>query len=669
MKYNIFLLDITHETKQGLGSEMMPLQLGLIASYCLKNYGDKINIDIFKFLGELEKTIQKKVPSIIGASNFLWNIDLTYKIVSMLKEQYPEIIVIFGGPNYPVEYDEQVKWLKRYPNIDFYIYMDGEVPFSNLVGYLLKHPDVKTTKRARLQSCHSLIDDEPYFGETAPRLKDLNEIPSPYTNGLMDKFFDYKLVPTMQTNRGCPFSCTFCTEGDKYFSKTYKTSLERKKSELDYIVSKNKHAKMLRITDSNFGMYQEDKELCEYIGVIQKKTGYPEYLGCSAGKNNKDLILECNNLVNGAMRLAASVQSLDPDVLKNVKRKNISIETIIELSDKTSDTNTNSYSDIILALPSDTLEAEKRSIMGLINVGISGITQLQLSLIHGAEISSVKSRKKYKMKTMFRPLVRCVGYYAFQNKNFVSIETEEICVATETLSFNDYLEARRLYLTVGLFYNDRIFGEIHALLRLLRLSTWEWIYLIHNNIYGCDQIIQSLYNDYLRDTENELWDKHDELVTQISQDIDKYMSGISGGSLIYKYRVIAIVKHFQNLHDTAFSFLRKYLQMKDAKCGQIIKDMEKLSFYQKSSLLDTDLNFTDSFEFDLLKMINDVSLYRNFATINDIKYPITVCVSHDNEQKEAIQGQIDFYDSSLGGLRMLLSRYPLKWLYRKVKKL
>ena len=31
--------------------------------------------------------------------------------------------------------------------------------------------------------------------------------------GLMDKFFDGLLTPMLQTNRGCPFHCSFCTDG------------------------------------------------------------------------------------------------------------------------------------------------------------------------------------------------------------------------------------------------------------------------------------------------------------------------------------------------------------------------------------------------------------------------------------------------------------------------
>ena len=42
----------------------------------------------------------------------------------------------------------------------------------------------------------------------------------------MDKFFDGKLIPMLQTNRGCPFSCTFCTDGKADVNKVNSFGVE-----------------------------------------------------------------------------------------------------------------------------------------------------------------------------------------------------------------------------------------------------------------------------------------------------------------------------------------------------------------------------------------------------------------------------------------------------------
>jgi radical SAM superfamily enzyme YgiQ (UPF0313 family) len=664
-KKQIYLIDLAHESGLGLSSDTMPLQLGLIGAYCQKKHGSSVNIRIFKFVKDFVKAMAEEKPFIIGASNYLWNINLNYKFVSAVKKKYPEIIAIFGGPNYPDETDEQVQWLIEHPNADFYIFKDGEMPFSGLVAALLEMSNVLSVKKAKLPSCHSLVEGEKYFGEVVERIRDLSIVPSPYTSGLMDSFFEYRLIPTIQTTRGCPFSCAYCAEGDSYYNFVAKKLLEAKKAEIDYIIKKVKHTKNLRITDSNFGMYKEDVEFCRHLSEVQKKTGYPEYLGCSAGKNQHERILKCNELLGGVIRLTASVQSLVPEVLKNIKRDNISLEDMMALSDKVSDSMTNSYSEIILGLPGDSLDGERQSMEGLMKAGISNITQHQFALIHGTSLNLKVNREKFGMVGMFRPIQRCIGMYSFDGEKFPAIEAEEICVANNTLSFKNYLEARQLYLSVGMFYNDRIFGDIHALLRLLKLSTWGWLNLVHESVSSCNSEIKNLYDRFAKETRNELWENKEAMFRDVSANIEKYIAGEIGGNLIYKYRALGFIKHFSELHKIAFKALRTYLSVNKAECEPVVKDMELFSWFQRHDVLNSDIEEEAEFEYDILKMIRNPSLARNGFSLEDIHYPINVSIRHTKEQKESIKRQLEFYGSDLGGLTMLLSRFPIKRFYRE----
>lgn len=671
MEKAIYLLDLTHESKLGLGSDMMPLQVGLIGAHCLKDHGERVRVELFKFIADLEKAVRETPPFIVGVSNYMWNINLGYKAAGLIKKERPETILVFGGPNFPDTFDEQVGFLKKYPDIDFYINKDGEVPFSRLAGFLLENPDLTAAKQARLPSCCSLVEGIPYFGEVDARLMDLSATPSPYTTGLMDKFFEHKLLPTLQTNRGCPFTCTFCTEGSKYYNKIGRLSLERKKADIEYIVARNKHTKTLRITDSNFGMFAEDVEFCQYLSEVQKRTGFPEYVASSTGKNQKERILKCNELLGGIMRFTASVQSLNPQVLKNIKRDNISLDQIISLSDRISDTETHSYSEIILGLPGDSLETEKESIEGLTRAGISNVTQHQMALIYGTEMGTAQCRQEYQMKTKFRPVQRCIGLYSMNEETFTAVEIEEICVANSTMSYEDYLEARRLYLTVGFFYNDRIFGEIHALLRFLQLSTWQWLLLIHEDVKTNEKTarIRGLYDGFLNETRAELWETPQDLTRDVSKDIDQYASGEIGGNLIYKYRSQAITENFEELQQTAYRNLRAYLAKSGVVCEDLVRELEIFSQYQKANLFDFELTRMETFTYDIIKLIKDPSLAREKKELKDIRCPTTIRFAHTDQQKETIGRQLDFYGRSIGGLTMLLARFPIKRFYRTAEKI
>ena len=62
MKKKINFIDLTHKSKLGFGSDTMPLQLGLLGTYCLSQHGDKIDIElreIFKMFNVNENNLLK----------------------------------------------------------------------------------------------------------------------------------------------------------------------------------------------------------------------------------------------------------------------------------------------------------------------------------------------------------------------------------------------------------------------------------------------------------------------------------------------------------------------------------------------------------------------------------------------------------------------------------
>ena len=65
--------------------------------------------------------------------------------------------------------------------------------------------------------------------------KNLDYIPSPFLTGLMDPFLKEGYYPILETNRGCPFSCTFCIWGISALNKVLKFSMDRVKKEFSYM--------------------------------------------------------------------------------------------------------------------------------------------------------------------------------------------------------------------------------------------------------------------------------------------------------------------------------------------------------------------------------------------------------------------------------------------------
>ena len=70
---------------------------------------------------------------------------------------------------------------------------------------------LKDQNKVSIEFCNH--DHDVDVGENIGALDDLNEIPSPYLNGMLDEFFDDRWMPVLETNRSCPYRCTFCAWG------------------------------------------------------------------------------------------------------------------------------------------------------------------------------------------------------------------------------------------------------------------------------------------------------------------------------------------------------------------------------------------------------------------------------------------------------------------------
>ena len=64
-------------------------------------------------------------------------------------------------------------------------------------------------------------------------------------------------------------------------------------------------------------------------------------------------------------RFSGSVQSTSPEVLENIKRKNIGLDTMFQLAEEANEMGAESHSEVILGLPGDSAERHLASIAEL----------------------------------------------------------------------------------------------------------------------------------------------------------------------------------------------------------------------------------------------------------------------------------------------------------------
>ena len=667
----IWLVDPTY-TQQQISSESMPSAVGGIATFSEANLKLKYPIRLFKYPEKLAKALDNEIPDIIGFSNYMWNCELSLTLARRIKEYSADTIVVMGGPNYPVVPSEQEAFLRKHTEIDFYVKGEGELAFANLVAELIRADMKKNNLKNEIPSIHYIMSDgRAQITSSVERIKDLTEIPSPYLAGKLDEFFDGKLQPVVQTTRGCPFGCTFCVEGMSYYTKIYRSSQEKTNQELHYIGSKMQQLKNnggrndLWVVDSNFGMYTQDLDTCRSIAECQAKYNWPDYIQCDTGKNNKPRVLSAAKLVKGAMRLSGSVQTLDSDVLNNIKRSNISGDDLMQLAVEAAEIEADSRSEIILALPGESLKSHFQTINTVIDARFNHVNTYQLMMLPGTEIDSPETRKKFEMKTRFRVLPRCFGYFEVLQKQVVAAEIEEVCISTNTLSFEDYVKCRIMHLLIHIFHNDGLFDSALKFIKFLKLSPYKWLELLfQENMTGG---VKELFEKYEEDTRQELWLNRDELLhnTQNPGVIDSYISGEIGYNLLFLHKAIAISKFVPELKKFAKLTLEKLLIENKKDTKENLDFLNDALNYDACCITNLFANAgkipTTNIKYDIRKFISEKNII-----IEKLLFPKPVTFSFilDDYQKDIIKRSLELYGNTDLGISRTITKVFVKKILR-----
>jgi hypothetical protein len=654
---------------------MIPYPIGCIKSYFHAFSPAPAEILLFKYPERFIEAFERHRPSLVGFSNYMWNLDLGCTMAAAIKAIAPETLIVFGGPNYPLEAHRQEAWLQRRPMIDVYLAGEGEQPFCELAHRWLNTRSIDDARRADINGLHALVDGRlrkttrrgrDGYDET-PRIGDLNQTPSPYLEGYLDEFLqDPALVPLMECNRGCPFGCTFCVDGIGARSKVNKASLARLEAELTYIAQRHE-GKYLFIADTNFGMYKEDVEFCRIMARTKERYHYPLYLQVSTGKNQKARAIECAELLQGSLRFSAAVQSLDQQVLINIQRSNIAYDQLIDAAAQVARIDGTTYSDVILALPGDSTARHMHTVCSLVDGGLHQIRNHTLVILDGSELGTDVHRERFHIQTRFRVVPRGFGIYQFAGREVRSAEIEEVCVENDTLSLDDYIECRRFTLTTVLFHNDGIFAELAELLRLAGLRVSDWLRYLHAHTDTFPETLRSVYASFTRQTRDELAVSHAELDEAVRRPgvIEDYVAGRRGNNVLYDSQTQAYLTSMPELTRVAYAAAAAFMRNSgrlDPLLADYLGELERYAHARKQALLDFDSDFTQEFRFDVVALES-----QRFEVLPQGPARTLARFYYDDWQKEFFSDQVRRYGRDARGWSKMVARTPIRKLFRRVE--
>lgn len=373
-------------------SAYLPYAVGLLVANALTDEKIKENYCFKRFIFTREDTEEAvnslEEPAVIGFSNYIWNTEYNKALAKKVKERYPECIIIFGGHNVPPE----AEFLEEFDFIDFLIHGEGEEAFKALLLEFMKdEPDfysvLNISFRTKNGGSHT----------TEEAVLDGTDYPSPYLTGVFDDIIrenpDMQLDAILETSRGCPRNCAYCDWGCTN-SKVKLFPLERVLKEIEWF-AENKVA-FLWGADANFGAYERDEIIVDKLIEMREKTGYPERIRTNYAKNRHEAVFNINRKLEkyGLSKEGAtlSFQSLNPDTLEAIGRKNMSLEKFRDIMQMYRREGVTTYSELILGLPCETYKSFCRGIGSLLEAG-----QHRLINVYNCEIlpNSPMARKNY----------------------------------------------------------------------------------------------------------------------------------------------------------------------------------------------------------------------------------------------------------------------------------
>ena len=679
-KIKVYLCDLTYDTII-LVSDTIPINIGFIGSYLKNQLGDKITLELFKYPNDLLNKIKSDPPDILGLSNYSWNSNLSEHFAKVTRRYNSECIVLQGGTNFPHERDQQADFLISRPNTDIYALFEGERSSLKVVERFIEtNGDRKKFFDRPIDGCVFL---DPKSNNTKPklitgkyleRIKDLDEIPSPYLNGMMDKFFDGKLTPFLETNRGCPFTCSFCHTGSDYYHKLNKFSQERVKAEIDYIGKKSKKFGItnLHMADVNFGMYPQDKLVCEFLLESKKKYSWPLQIMATTGKNSKKRVMEITSILGNMFSVNMSLQSMSETVLANIRRSNIRHEDMIAVNNHLREAGRSTKAELILPLPGETKKSFLEGLNKVLESNASSVTIYTLMMLQGTEFKTPTFRQKFGYNSKFRIVPLNFGEY----DNEKVFDFEEVGVETKNLSFEDYLSLRSIALMVESLHNGKPYEEFFLYAKQYGIKSATFLNFLHDNIQNGPETVKKVFEGFINETKGELWSTEEKLTEfyKLDENYKKLINGEVGGNLIYKYKSKSLTEAklgwiefiAQNLEKI---ILRNNPELNSEEIFSEISDLKLFTTLKLQGLLDPkskiDLVHSE-FNYDILNWIDNLGKKKLSDCV--LKNKKMFYFEYTQDQIKNRNDYFDRYGKDINALSKIVTRISnLESQFRKIK--
>lgn len=442
-----------------------PLAAGLLAATLRRepDLGD-VELVVLAARREIERAAAVLADAdVAGLSLYTWNARYALEVARAARARNPALRVVAGGPSVPRRPDAVARFLDEHPWVDALVLGEGERAFCEVVR--LTRAGAPLGDIAGVVARHEGAG--PRFGPPRARMSGeaFDAIGSPYLDGTFEDLVTRGEIAAigaavLETNRGCPFACTFCDWGQATHSRVHELPGARVERELAWLAEHK--VPYLYLVDANFGIRRRDEDITRTIGELARRHGAPQFVFFHLTKNATARNLRTVEILRDhgvATQVALSMQDFDPDVLSAIRRDNIRPADALALRERCHAQGIPTLNELLLGLPGQTPASIRRSVSAAITPFPGDSFFLYPTrVLENAEMADPAYRARHGIETRVVPWLPPDPDEAAH-----VLEHEEIVVATSALPVAAWREAYAFGYLLSALWNQRVLATtIHV---------------------------------------------------------------------------------------------------------------------------------------------------------------------------------------------------------------
>ena len=286
-------------------------------------------------------------PDIIGLSVMTGPcISDAIEISQKAKAIYPEVSIVWGGVH-PTILPEQTI-VEEY--IDYIVYGEGELTMLDLVKSIEHNFPIEEVKGIYYKNGDKILKTPP-----RPPIKNLDDLPFPAWHLFdMKRYINYSLhgrAATLNTSRGCPFNCSFCSE-PAFSKRRWRGHSSQRVIEMVEYMKSNFKVDYIIFRESMFlANRKRVEDFCD--GLILKKLNMQWHCPARIQNWDKDLLKKMRQA--GCVMFEFGVESGCPRILK-ILNKRITLEQVYDTFKKCNEVGIIPQINLMCGIPTETKE-------------------------------------------------------------------------------------------------------------------------------------------------------------------------------------------------------------------------------------------------------------------------------------------------------------------------